>query len=80
MEGFLLNKELVSMLCAWRGWLAGFGTHQEKPNVLAVKTHLKRVEGSAKLEIKSEVEVTDSRQVEDAIKYLTNAGIDIDDL
>jgi cytidylate kinase len=45
-----------------------------------VKTYLKRVEGSAKLEIKSEVEVTDSRQVEDAIKYLTNAGIDIDDL
>jgi aconitase A len=55
-------------------------THSEKPNVLAMKTYLERVEGSAKLEIKSEVEVTDSRQVEDAIKYLTNAGIDIDSL
>jgi biotin operon repressor len=55
-------------------------THPEKPNVLAMKTYLERVEGSAKLEIKSEVEVTDSRQVEDAIKYLTNAGIDIDSL
>lgn len=32
------------------------------------------------MEIKSEIEVTDSRQVEDAIKYLTNAGIDIDDI
>jgi hypothetical protein len=32
------------------------------------------------LEIKSEIEVTDSRQVEDAIKYLNNAGIDIDDI
>ena len=55
-------------------------THPDKPNVLAMKTYLERVEGSAKLEIKSEIEVTDNRQIEDAIKYLTNAGIDIDSL
>ena len=55
-------------------------TNPDKPNVLAMKTYLERVEGPAKLQIKSEVEVTDSRQVEDAIKYLTNAGINIDDI
>ena len=55
-------------------------THPEKPNVLAMKTYLERVEGSAKLQIKSEIEVTDNRHIEDAIKYLTNAGIDIDSL
>ena len=45
-----------------------------------MKTYLERVEGSAKLQIKSEIEVTDNRHIEDAIKYLTNAGIDIDSL
>ena len=55
-------------------------THPDKPNVLAMKTYLERVEGPAKLQIKSEVEVTDNREIEDAIKYLTNAGIDIDDI
>ena len=45
-----------------------------------MKTYLKRVKGSVTLEIKSEIKVTDNRQIEDTIKYLTNAGIDIDSL
>lgn len=55
-------------------------THPEKPNVLAMKTYLERVEGAAKLEIKSEIELTDNRKVEDALKFLADAGIDIDSL
>ena len=55
-------------------------THPDKPNVLAMKTYLERVEGAAKLEIKSEIEVTDNRQVEDALKFLADNGIDINSL
>ena len=55
-------------------------TDKDKPNVLAMKTYLERVEGSAKLEIKGDIEVTHNQTVDDAIKALTEAGIDIDSL
>lgn len=55
-------------------------THPDKPNVLAMKTYLERVEGAAKLEIKGDIEVTNPRKLEDALKTLANAGIDIDAL
>ena len=55
-------------------------THPDKPNVLAMKTYLERVEGSAKLEIKGDIEVTHNQTVDDAIKFLTDNGIDIDSI
>jgi len=55
-------------------------TDKDKPNVLAMKTYLERVEGSAKLEIKGDIEVTHNQTVEDAIKFLTDNGIDIDSI
>ena len=55
-------------------------THSEKPNVLAMKTFLERVEGPARLEIKGDIEINDSHRVDEAIKALEAAGININDI
>ena len=52
----------------------------EKPNVLAQKTLLERIEGPAKVEIKGELDVNNTHNIDQALAALKKAGIDVDDL
>ena len=52
----------------------------DKPNVLAQKTLLERIEGPAKVEIKGELDVNNTHNIDQALAALKKAGIDVDDL
>ena len=52
----------------------------DKPNVLAQKTYLERVEGPAQVEIKGELDVNNNHSIDQALAALKKAGIDVDDL
>ena len=52
----------------------------EKPNVLAQKTLLERIEGPAKVEVQGSLEVNNTHNIEHALAALKKAGIDVDDL
>ena len=52
----------------------------DKPNVLAQKTLLERVEGPAQVEIQGSLDVNNSHKLDDALAALAKAGIDVDNL
>ena len=52
----------------------------DKPNVLAQKTLLERIEGPAQVEIKGELDVNNSHNIDKALAALAKAGIDVDNL
>jgi len=52
----------------------------EKPNVLAQKTLLERIEGPARVEVQGSLEVNNTHNIEHALAALKKAGIDVDDL
>tara|TARA_R110002012_G_scaffold146851_1_gene305173 strand:+ start:131 stop:502 length:372 start_codon:yes stop_codon:yes gene_type:complete len=52
----------------------------EKPNVLAQKTLLERVEGPAKVEVQGSLDVNNTHNIDQALAALHKAGIDVDDL
>lgn len=55
-------------------------THPDKPNVLAQKTLLERVEGAAQVEITGSLDVNNTHKLDDALAALTKAGINPADL
>ena len=52
----------------------------DKPNVLAQKTLLERVEGPAQVEIQGSLDVNNTHSVDHALAALAKAGIDVDKL
>ena len=52
----------------------------EKPNVLAQKTLLERIEGPAKVEVQGSLDVNNTHNIDQALAALKKAGIDVDDL
>ena len=52
----------------------------EKPNVLAQKTLLERIEGPAQVEIQGSLDVNNTHNIDHALAALKKAGIDVDDL
>nr|BAR33228.1 hypothetical protein [uncultured Mediterranean phage uvMED] len=55
-------------------------THPDKPNVLAQKTLLERVEGPAQVEIQGSLDVNNNHNLDQAMAALAKAGIDVDKL
>ena len=52
----------------------------DKPNVLAQKTLLERIEGPAKVEVQGSLDVNNTHNIDQALAALKKAGIDVDDL
>lgn len=52
-------------------------THPDKPNVLAQKTLLERVEGPAQIDIQGSLDVNNTHSVDQALAALIKAGIDV---
>lgn len=52
----------------------------EKPNVLAQKTLLERIEGPARVEVQGSLEVNNTHNIDQALAALKKAGINPDDL
>jgi len=52
----------------------------DKPNVLAQKTLLERIEGPAKVEVQGSLDVNNTHNIDHALAALKKAGIDVDDL
>ena len=52
----------------------------EKPNVLAQKTLLERIEGPAQVEIQGSLDVNNNHNIDQALAALKKAGIDVEDL
>tara|TARA_B100002019_G_C21039364_1_gene483698 strand:+ start:112 stop:486 length:375 start_codon:yes stop_codon:yes gene_type:complete len=55
-------------------------THPDKPNVLAQKTLLERVEGPAQVEIQGSLDVNNNHNIDQAMALLVKAGVDVDSL
>ena len=55
-------------------------THPDKPNVLAQKTLLERVEGPAQVELTGSLDVNNKHSVDQALALLVKQGIDVDKL
>ncbi len=52
----------------------------DKPNVLAQKTLLERIEGPAKVEVQGSLDVNNTHNIDHALAALKKAGINPDDL
>jgi len=52
----------------------------DKPNVLAQKTLLERIEGPAKVEVQGSLEVNNTHNIDKALAALKKANVDIDGL